>query len=336
VPSRAAIVGNPSDGFYGGTIAVPVRNWNASVTLESDPEKKGVHLKLNPEHDRHSFRDLEHLAETTGKEGPYGGIRLLRAMLKQFYEHCQQNGIHLHNEPFTLSYDTEIPRQVGLAGSSAIITACIKCLIEFYGITEKQIPKPIQANLVLDAERKELGISAGLQDRVVQVYNQPVYMDFSKEAFEASGQKHGRYLPISAKMLPNFFLVYSTESKISGRVLANLYERHASGERLVVDGMRRLAGYTKAAMEAINRGDLRELARLMDLNLDTRREMVGGERFGRVNLEMMSTARQNGACANFSGSGGAIIGIYQDDQHYRQLEKAFNTNGYEIVKVQVQ
>ena len=44
--------------------------------------------------------------------------------------------IALHRHNFTLSYDTNIPRQVGLAGSSAIVTATVACLIKFYNLTE--------------------------------------------------------------------------------------------------------------------------------------------------------------------------------------------------------
>ena len=70
---------------------------------------------------------------------------------------------------FTLRYDTNIPRQVGLAGSSAIVTAALRCLMDFYGVTAADVPRHRLPQLVLDVERQELGIQAGLQDRVVQV-----------------------------------------------------------------------------------------------------------------------------------------------------------------------
>ena len=58
----------------------------------------------------------------------------------------------------------------------------------FYGVT---IPKYIQANLVLSAEVDELKITAGLQDRVIQVYEGVVYMDFSKKIMDRQG--YGQY-----------------------------------------------------------------------------------------------------------------------------------------------
>lgn len=47
-------------------------------------------------------------------EGYYGGVRLLMAICKVFHKYCKDHSIHLHERNFTLSYDTNIPRQVKL------------------------------------------------------------------------------------------------------------------------------------------------------------------------------------------------------------------------------
>ena len=68
-----------------------------------------------------------------------------------------------------------------MAGSSAIIVATLRCLMEFYGV---EIPRQVPPSLVLSVETEELGIAAGLQDRVVQVYEGLVYMDFARDRME--------------------------------------------------------------------------------------------------------------------------------------------------------
>ena len=85
------------------------------------------------------------------------------------------------------SYDTNIPRQVGLAGSSAIVTATLNCLMKFFNLTESDLSKPRRASFILNVEMTELFIQAGLQDRVIQVYEGLVYMDFDKELFDKQG-----------------------------------------------------------------------------------------------------------------------------------------------------
>lgn len=54
---------------------------------------------------------------------------------------------------------------------------------------QRRISVVDRPTLVLKAE-EELGITAGLQDRVVQVYGGVVHMDFARQAVEQHG--HGR------------------------------------------------------------------------------------------------------------------------------------------------
>ncbi len=53
-------------------------------------------------------------------------------------DHCQQQDIPmLAEQGFALSYDTNIPRQAGLSGSSAIVKAALDCLLAWHGIAER-------------------------------------------------------------------------------------------------------------------------------------------------------------------------------------------------------
>src|SRR4029078_10495955 len=114
-----------------------------------------------------------------------------------------RQNITLHNRNFSIRFESTIPRQVGLAGSSAIITATLRCLMEFYGLV---IPKVVQPSLILSVENDELGITAGLQDRVIQVHEGLVYMDFSKEKMQhTNGFFHGVYEPLDIKLLPPIY-----------------------------------------------------------------------------------------------------------------------------------
>jgi len=104
--------------------------------------------------------------------------------VKRFYDYCEEHHITLDERNFTIRYQSNIPQQVGLAGSSAIITACFRALMAFYQV---DIPKPILANLILSVENRELCIPAGLQDRVAQVYQGLVFMDFNKDMMGVAG-----------------------------------------------------------------------------------------------------------------------------------------------------
>lgn len=56
---------------------------------------------------------------------------------------------------------------------------------------------------ILDIEKVELDISAGLQDRVIQTYGGVVFMDFTKPASDST-----RYTPLDPQLLPPMYLAY--------------------------------------------------------------------------------------------------------------------------------
>src|SRR5215475_6610378 len=151
--ARAGLVGNPSDGYHGKTISSIVRNLHAEVVLY---EWDRGEIMWSDE-DQRRFRSVDELARDVKLHGYYGGIRLLKATIKKFVEYCRREGPSLHSRNFSIRYHSSIPRQVGLAGSSAIIVATLRCLMEFYGVS---IPREIQPSLALSVETEELGIAA--------------------------------------------------------------------------------------------------------------------------------------------------------------------------------
>ena len=175
--ARAGLAGNPSDGYFGKTLSIVVRNFWAEATLSESDE-----LVLTPSReDQGRFASIDALVRDVRLHGYYGGLRLVKATVKRFAEYCRREGHALADRNFTLRYESNIPRQVGLAGSSAIVVAALRCLMEFHGV---EIPRRFQPSLALAAEDEELAVPAGLQDRVIQVYEGLVYMDFARERME--------------------------------------------------------------------------------------------------------------------------------------------------------
>jgi glucuronokinase len=309
---RAALIGNPSDGYYGKTIAFTFSDFAAEIVLYETPE-----LAILPSvRDGSVFRDIDHLAADVRLFGYYGGIRLLKAAIKRFHDYCGDQGLALHARNFTIRYSSTIPNLVGLAGSSAIITACMRALLAFYDVA---IPKPQLANLIRAVENVELDIAAGLQDRVAQVYQGLVYMDFDRELMERQG--FGRYEPLNAATLPPLFIAFRTDLSEGSEIYHNnLRERFERGEPEVLQAMRQWAALTDQARDALAAGNARRLGELMNANFDLRATLT---RVSDGNRRLIETARSVGASANFSGSGGAIVGTCEDEAMFRRLQAAF-------------
>lgn len=322
------LMGNPSDGFGGKTIACLIMNFGAEVTVR---ESRTLEIVRHPLYDPLSFESLEHLNETAAHDGYYGGIRLLYATLNRFYRYCREHDIELDDRNFALQYDTNIPRQVGLGGSSAIITAVLKALMDFYGLTEEDIPLPDQPGLILSVETEELGIAAGLQDRVIQAYGGAVYMDFSTDYMHAHG--HGLYETMPTNALPPLYLAYTSVPSESGKMHNIVRHRFNNGDPEVIEAVRLWAEYTDRAREAIGGRDWDSLAELMDLNFDLRRRLYGDDCLGPINLELVSTAREMGLPAKFAGSGGAVVGCCEDEARLQRAKRRFEELGYSFVRL---
>ncbi|HQF15319.1 MAG TPA: hypothetical protein PLS55_15635, partial [Thermogutta sp.] len=321
---RAGLVGNPSDGYYGKTISVIVRNfWAEAVLYEWDQ----LELVLSQE-DRSRFDSIYDLAKDVRLHGYYGGIRLVKATIKRFVEYCDSQKISLPRRNFSIRYQSNIPRQVGLAGSSAIIVAVLRCLMEFYGV---DIPLRVQPSLALSVEKDELGIAGGLQDRVIQVYEGMVYMDFAREVMETiHGYPCGVYEPIDLAYLPPLYLAYSRAAAEPTEVIHNdLRGRYERGEPAVREAMVQFAKLAEQGRKAILEKDWETLGRLMDSNFDLRRKILN---LAPEHIEMVERARSLKVPAKFAGSGGAIVGLCPDETTFQKLREVMAEIDCEVLR----
>jgi glucuronokinase len=351
---RAALIGNPSDGYYGKTMAFTFSNFQADITLYPSEE-----LEILPSRrDRTRFAGPEELIAEIGAFGYYGGIRIIKAALKRFFDYCRENGCgqdksgseksgqdkdggqarsggQKNSRPgrntrgnFTIRYHTSIPPHLGLAGSSAIITACMRALMVYFSV---DIPPEHLANLVLSVERDELGIGAGLQDRVVQAYQSLVYMDFDREHMEAKG--YGKYEVLRGFRLPPLYIAYRNDLAEGSEVTHNnLRYRWEQGDPEVHAAMEEWGRLTQQFRRAVETGDFGTATRCINRNFDLRKQICA---VSRANEKMVMLARSAGASAKFTGSGGAIIGAYEDEAMFERLKSVLAAENINVIKPEV-
>jgi len=318
--ARAGLVGNPSDGYHGKTMAFTVRNFWAEATIYESPE-----VELKPGQQDHTvFESFAHLLDSVRRHGYYGGIRLLKASAKKFAEYSQAEGMDLPVRNFTLRYTSNIPRQVGLGGSSAIITAAIRAMSDFYGV---EIPVHILPNVVLAAETDELQLSAGLQDRVVQAYEGLVYMDFSRDLMEQHG--HGHYEALDPALLPPVYVAYRRGlSEESDQAHIKVRERYELGDREVIATMNRIADLADEARQKLLERDHAGFAAVLNRNFDLRRSIYP---ISEANLRIVELARATGASCKFCGSSGSVVGTYEHGAMLEELRDALGEAGCEMI-----
>jgi glucuronokinase len=271
--------------------------------------------------DKNRFGSLAELCDDVRLNGYYGGVRLVKAATKKFAELANECGWPTDREPFSIRYESNIPRGVGLAGSSAIVVATLKCLAAYY---EAPIADDLMASLARSVEQDELKIACGYQDRVAQVYQGLTYMDFAKETMRplAGGYEAGVYERLDASLLPPLYIAYDlAASKESGVVHDKLANRMKENVDLSAT-MRKVAALVPQARSAIEARDARSLAAIIDQNFNYRTSLyhISPER-----RAMVDAARSVGASAKFAGSGGAIVGTYADEPMFERLRQAIES-----------
>jgi glucuronokinase len=309
--ARAAIVGNPSDAYFGKTISFVIRNFKATVRLWESP-----HFEILPtQGDLTKFNTLDDFVRDLKLNGYYGGMRLIKAAVKRFSEYCQQSGRELHRKNFTIDLQSDIPRLVGFGASSAIVTATMRALMQFF---EVDIPIHYLPTLSLSVEHDELGLDAGLQDRVVQAYEGIVYMDFDRAVMESRG--YGNYEVLRPESAPPLYVAYDPErAQISDVPHRHLRALFNEGDKTIVGAMQKFRELTDRAKSALTKGGWPELGKVMNENFDLRRSITN---ISPENLRMVEAARSVGGSANFCGSGGAIVGLYHSARQYQELVDA--------------
>jgi glucuronokinase len=196
-------------------------------------------------------------------------------------------------------------------------------------VPERSVPPAALAELALTVETKELGIAAGLQDRVVQSFGGLTYMDFSPH--------RQAYQRLDSSLLPRFGLAYLAEQHLgtmeSGRVHSQVRYRWEQGDPEVRRVMRELARSAEQGRSALARSDRKALARLMDRNHELRVQLFG-EALGAHNLELVEIARGFGLAAKLPGSSGAAL-VLLDDSAESALAEAYAAKGYRYQRIEV-
>jgi glucuronokinase len=235
VCARAALAGNPSDMHGGAVLAIPVRAFTATVTLEAEGEP----------------------------------LALLDAALARV-------GISAHAR-----WHTDIPRGVGLAGSSALVIASLRA-------SGHSPEDPLAlARLALEVERDDLGIPAGLQDRAVQAFDEPVLVDGDTV----------RVLTPAHTL--DFVVAWDPDAAAN----SGDYHRKLAPSPA---GMRELARIARAAADAFEAGDAEALASLMDESARLRDEVAP---LPPAHNALAERLRARGLKPNSTGSGGAVVAV---------------------------
>ena len=229
--ARVGLLGNPSD-LYGG------RGLGFSV------EDLGVVVRLSS-------------AEALELPEP-----IFEACWSLFEPLAVERGPQQAGPPHALEFESNVPFQSGLSGSSALLIAALRAWGEWYGVA---LSATEQAELALRAEVEVLGLRAGPLDRLVQAFGGLVAMDFA-DPFGARAVR-----PLDAELLPPLLIAWHGQpGENSGDVHAPVFARWEAGDAKIRSVMEQLGDNADAGCAALESGDLATFRACMDRNFDLR------------------------------------------------------------------
>ena len=160
------------------------------------------------------------------------------------------------------------------------------------------------------------------------MYEGCVFMDFDKTLVESSG--HGRYERLDPALLPHLYIAYDPQrAEVSGTYHKKLRVLFEEKKPDIVAAMGEFADIAQQGRDALLAGRLDRLPALVDANFDLRDRIFN---VAPANRNMVLAARSTGVSAKFAGSGGAIVGIYEDDAQYERLVQALGAIGCQTIR----
>ncbi|MGI9431529.1 MAG: hypothetical protein ACR2PQ_04910 [Myxococcota bacterium] len=301
-PARANVIGNPSDQYGGCTLActLPLR---ARVELSS-----AATTTLETRGQQAPGSDPASLA-------PGGDLfDLPRAVLR-----------HLGpGAPVHIRYESEIPLQSGVAGSTALLVALLRALLAW---RNEPAPEPhALAERAREIERGELGITCGYVDHYMTVFGGCQFVDFRGKTPEGSvaTEPYATLEPIEVE-LP-LVLAFTGVRHSSDSVHRPIRERWLAGETKVVQAYERCNEIGHLGKQALLRGDHARLGSLMNENHALQRDLGGS---GESNEALISAALGAGALgAKLAGAGdGGTVVLLWPDENIAPLERAVREAG---------
>jgi glucuronokinase len=265
---------------------------------------------------------LHEALERLQVEGCNRGERLVRAALWRFAQQLPEIERLAPGDPrlgLEISYESDVPFQVGLSGSSAIVIAVLRGLARWF---DCDIPAYRLAQLALDAEVVDLGIAAGPMDRMIQSYEGVVCMDFAEPRSERGLRR------VDPSLLPPLFVAWDERiGEMSGVVHADVRRRFEAGEPAVLAAMRRLPVLVEEGVRCLEARDVKGFQRCVDENFDTRASIWNLRDRDR---ELVSVGRGCGAAVKFCGSGGSVVGVMREAEEYPAIEAAYRAAGISV------
>ena len=293
-PLRLGLAGGGSDvspysDMYGGLILNATINLYAYCTIEETFD--GI-IYVNA-FDAGCVQQLkaEPVLEIDGKASLFKGV--YNRIMKDYPSEMPLQG-------FRITTYNDAPAGSGLGTSSTMVVAIVKAFAEWMSLPlgDYEI-----ARLAYEVERKDLGLAGGKQDQYAASFGGFNFMEFlQNDMVIVNPLKVKRW--IVDELESSLVLFFTGKSRSSAAIISEQQKNTSSGNKDAVEAMHRIKQSAVEMKNAILKGDIEEVARIMGQAWEDKKKMATSIT-NPVIQEAMDTALASGALAGkVSGAGG--------------------------------
>lgn len=205
----------------------------------------------------------------------------------------------------------DIPAGTGLGSSGSFTTALLKA---FHALKKNLVHPAELAEQACQIEIEKLGEPIGKQDQYISAFGGITCFKFMPD-----GRVGAWPLKISEETLfnleDNLLLFFTGYSRSASKILKEQDDKSKKSEKAMIDNLHFVKDLGKQSQLALERGDLNEFARLMDVHWQRKKERSESMSNSQIN-EWYDCAMANGALGGklIGAGGGGFLMFYADDK----------------------
>src|SRR5262245_45670542 len=222
----------------------------------------------------------------------------------------------------------DIPAGTGLGSSGSFTTALLKAL---HTHKKNLVPNTDLAAQACDIEINRLHEPVGKQDQYIAALGGVTCFNFHKdgrvEAWPARISEETRY-----NLEDNLLMFFTGYSRSAGSILRDQNEKSKQDDAAMLENLHRTKELGYASQKAIESGNLREFARLMDEHWQRKRTRSSGMSNAKIN-EWYDLAMASGALGGkLIGAGGGGFLMFYAEEGKARLRHALREAGLKEVR----
>ena len=226
---------------------------------------------------------------------------------------------------FRLITSIDAPQQSGLGTSSTLAVAILGAFVEWLKLPlgEYEI-----AQLAYEIERIDLAMAGGKQDQYSATFGGINFMEFDKDKVVVNPLRiKDVYLD---ELAHNLVLYYTDTSRLSSEIIHRQQQNVLAEDQIAIEAMHQLKKQAIMMKEALLKGNLDEIGRILDFGWKFKKQMASGITNPELD-KIYETAIINGATGgkiSGAGGGGYMFFYCPGNTRYQVIDSLAQYGGY--------